>query len=510
MKPLEISLFERPGTGRSSRLSSEEDEDEDGGGGGADSISGRFRQRLVELTGEANLAAEEEARFLRHVEANMAAITTAAEAIAPDNGASGSGTSKGGNIGTRKREVGIGKAGAEGPYEALALAAAREWRFVSTDSRLRRSSSISPGGSANNNPKPARCWYRAETREYFWGDNPPLVGLFLRLGDDWPWKKDKNRPNDARGDDSQSATGSSLGFRISEDGETAPTGVVHPELGLVFEDRASGESWLKAQDLELLLARSEKLRDVGPAGWGQLRAGGGDVPTAVASTVEPAVPSGSSVATAASAMTVPGAASGTEAAAGSGGNNSHAGGNNLARDDRQAAAANAGAGAGPEADHTVAQTDPPAASQARKGAALVHVHSSGGPPPQFTFFHHPDMGEVRWCLSPRSALLATPRTPRREAAEARNEAAAAAAAAAADHGELQPQQGWYEEGTEERNDDVGDGTLALVEAAASGDWEVVEDGDMVFYYNKSLGISTWEPPPGWEESGSQETYGAGG
>ncbi|CAN0188535.1 unnamed protein product [Ectocarpus fasciculatus] len=117
------------------------------------------------------------------------------------------------------------------------------------------------------------------------------------------------------------------------------------------------------------------------------------------------------------------------------------------------------------------------------------------------------MGEARWCLSPRSALLATPRTPRREASHARLASAGA--------------QGWDSENTsgiggsaEQSFAAVDSGASALTTGDSkddSGDgWEVVEDGDMVFYYNERLGISTWEPPPGWTQGGSQAIYGAGG
>lgn len=520
MKPLEISLFERPGTGgRSSRLSEEDDEED--GAGGLDSISGRFRQRLVELTGEATLAAEEEEGFLRHVAANMATITATAESIVASSKAS-----KGGGTGAKRNAaVGAGRPqagdGAErGAYEALALAAAREWRFVSTDSRLRRPSHGT--GSSNAAAKPPRCWYRSETREYYWGDTPPLVGLFLRLGDDWPWKKKENNPastgaggvGHGGGGGSKSAPESGGAIDGDDNGETTPTGVVHPELGLVFADRASGEAWLKTQDPGALLARSEKLCDIGPAGWRQLRTGGGGGVTAAAAAAAEsrataaAPPGSSSAATTVSTMTEHGVSSAAGAAAGSGG------GAFRGRDDNvihggQKTAASAGVGAATSGVGQAAAPTVLAVSEARKDSGpAADVPSPADLPPSFAFFHHAGTGEVRWCLSPRSALLATPLTPRRAASQARNEAAAAAEAAAAGH---QGEQSWGEDGAGEVNGGGGDEALALVDDAASGDWEMVEDGDMVFYFNKRLGVSTWEPPPGWEQGGSQEeSFGAGG
>ncbi|CAN0188471.1 unnamed protein product, partial [Ectocarpus fasciculatus] len=157
VKPLEISLFEessgggatnRPGTANSSKDS---DADEELGG---DTVSSRFRQRLVELTGEATRAAEEEEQFLRHVVANIATISA--------------------SYGLSKSKDGDEGAESAADQTLLALAAAREWRFVSTDSRF---SLPSPGTTKS------KCWYRAKTSEYFWGSNPPLLGLLPCLSE---------------------------------------------------------------------------------------------------------------------------------------------------------------------------------------------------------------------------------------------------------------------------------------------------------------------------------------
>ena len=522
-KPLEMSLFEanggRPGTGNSSKLS--EDDDDDGDGvGGVDSISGRFKRRLAELTEEATLAAEEEEGFLRYVEANMATLTAPDDENGansssdndiqiPDNrgiiksdknsvgsgGGGGSGSGSGGSCsgngvnGGKKpdRDGGDNRSNAR---EALALASAREWRFVSTDSRLQ-----SPPHGSPSNAKKSKCWYRAESSQYFWGNHPPLLGLLPRLtltepppgrhkllpsaavGGGHQHELGRGSPSEA-GDAGTCTTTTATGGKRSSDGGHGAgplAGAVqfHPRFGLVFADRAAGESWLKEQDAGALLARSQKVCDVGPAGWRQFRARGisdGDPAssTALAATAGQGISTSGTV----SAMT----------------------------ENSGSAAAVETAGAG--------------------GASSVGENrtasKNGAPPlPPFTFFHHAETGDVRWCLSPRSALK-TPRTPRREAYHA---TAAAAGAAVEEH----QQQDWGGYGAEEvdgggfdessggAEQTTDDGALALVSSDSGDSWEVVEDGDVVFYYNRKLGVSSWEPPPGWGESTSQaELYGAGG
>eukprot|EP00903_Cladosiphon_okamuranus_P017882 g16455.t1 len=488
-KPLEMILFEtdggRPGSRSSSNFSEDDDDEGDGGGGGLESISGRFRQRLVELTGEATLAAEEEEGFLRYVAANMATLITPEDSSSSsdnmfntnndnnDNNKSGRGTCGGGN----KPD---GDEGDKGNREALALNAAREWRFVSTDSRLQ--SSPSPL------TKKSKCWYRAETSEYFWGSHPPLLGLLPRLNlAGLPSGKQAPQPSSAGSvggyksgfASSLSETGDDTpgGVERGADGEPVPLlpGTVHPRFGLIFPDRASGEAWLRTQDVGALLMRAEKVCDIGPSGWRQLRArgggddGGGDDDPA-SSTALVAAGLGSVASATVSAV--------TENSVGS-------------------APATATA---PTAVTPVGE----APGSASKDVAF---------PPPFTFFHHAETGDVRWCLSPRSALK-TPRTPRREAYHA---AAAAAAGAAEDR----DQQGWDGDGAPGAgggfDDSSGgkrtadDDALALASVDSGDSWEVVEDGDVVFYYNRKLGVSSWEAPPGWAETASQgQFYGAGG
>lgn len=483
-KPLEMSLFEtggdRPGTGNTSKLS----DDDDDGGGGADSISGRFRQRLVELTGEATLAAEEEAAFHRYVAANIAAITETINNVTVNK-----------SNGTVKSDGKIEGSGDKSTREALALAAAREWRFVSTDGRL-----LPPSTGADpstSNTKKTKCWYRAETSEYYWGDHPPLLGLLPRLDLDLrgPGRR-KAAPSS--GDDSggdrglgrcSSEVDGASGATRSGDRDAGLPGTFHPNFGVVFADRASGESWLRAQDVGALLARSEKVCDIGPAGWRQLRAreGRGEDEDEDGDDDEPASrpvldAAGSSASATVSAMTEnSGSASATAAAA--------------------------------EGAAAPADVSP-------NGGEKKTSSTPGASPPPFTFFHHAEAGEVRWCLSPRSALR-VPRTPRREAAYEARQAAAAAAAAAAHHpGEEHQQQGWDGDGAAGAEggfgswgaDQADGGTLALVGRDGSGDsWEMVEDGDVVFYYNKRLGESSWEPPPGWaQDAGQEQSFGAGG
>ncbi|CAN0325015.1 unnamed protein product, partial [Pylaiella littoralis] len=467
IKPLEISLFESRGsatnksvTGNFSRLSGGNDDDNDDGGGVA-SISDRFRQRLVELTGEATLAAEEEEKFLRYVAANIATITAAAyNDVETDNSSSGYRV----------------EADADGTDKALAFAAAREWTFVGTDKRL-----LSSPGAATKH----KCWYHAGTSEYFWGDNPPLLGLLLHCGDGASQKESNARPpigSDGRGgsDHSFGDSGGVVGEVVGGDLLAAgATGTLHPVLGLIFSDRASGEAWLKTQDLGPLLANSVRVCDIGPAGWCQLRA---------------AVPSHCTCAGGRGNCDCPVYAAGCTGPATM----------STVTEDSAAVLA-AGRSRTVDGNPTTLPDD---------GDSSVSLTF-------FTFFHHAETGGVRWCLSPRSALLATPRTSRREASCARQ----LSAAAAYEHVERHQEHGSGWDGPERTENELDQpggvapdgGKVALADDTSgdlSGngrdDWEVVEDGDMVFYYNKRLGVSTWEPPPGWGTSDTQESYGAGG
>ena len=404
-KPLEMSLFEdqekgdaRPGTpSTSARSGLDADTFDDG----VDSIGSRFTRLHSQLTDKATQAAEEEARMLRYVEATQ-----------------------GGGM----------------------LAAASEWTFVSTDSRLSR----------------ARCWYRARTSEYFWGKIPPLGSFFQAAAA-------------ASGKDSDGNAGCSavVGGKV---GGVGPGG-----QAVTFTDRAAGETWLKTRDIPSLLETSEVVCGIGPAGWRQLQA-----------TLLPDNDLASQLTTGSpedhNSNAVPNTAS-----------------NSATGEKMDALGGSDSAGQESSPHHRlggVAPTDvtsvenvanvPNAASVASATSVRVaSVTLASCSVPSFTFFHHAEMGQVRWCLSPRSAL-ATPRTPRREAS--------LLGLAALDN------QGKGEDGDGEEN--LRSSEAALGAAGTSWDnhsgdneWEVVEDGDMIFYYNRLSGTSTWDPPPGWEQSG---------
>lgn len=277
IKPLEISLFE-PHEGELSR------QDESSHRGDGVSVgSSRFSHHLRKLTKEASHAVEQEAQLLRNVAANRG--------------------------------------------EKM-LEEAREWTFVSTDSRLITST---------------KCWYRRSTSEYYWGDDPTLC----------------------------SPTG---GFSFEEakidgdgmtDERTRSERV--PQCGV--PDRAAGEAWLKGQNLTKLLDMSERVCNIGPAGWQQRRSFLPPKETGDCRALNDAEDSTSLL--------------------------------------------TAGKTAELASDETVA------------GSAIDHPHESelvlqepsveAVPidPIFFTFFYHAETGEARWCLSPRTALK-TPRSPRRE------------------------------------------------------------------------------------------------
>ncbi|CAM9101386.1 unnamed protein product [Hapterophycus canaliculatus] len=470
VKPLEISLFEdrssgsganRPGTGDSSKLSFLDDDDDGDDLGGADTISGRFRQRLFDLTKEAALAAEEEESFLRYVAANAATLAgkTGDNSLVVEDGADSD---------ARRRRN--------------ALAAAREWRFVRTDASF----DASPFGTGVKK----KCWYHSMTSEYFWGDHPPLLGLLrLHIGDDLRRLEGKTIAGSGSGRSSggrkSGGDNDGAGNTLAISGDCGrgiePAATVHLEFGLVFADRASGEAWLKAQELDLLLKGSEKVCDIGLAGWCQLRA---------------AVPS-----------TVPVAGGIDEKRAAPPNSTALA---EKATDDFQD-----GQGTGPSVG--VLRVDKAGAATAAAVAdddRVVPRRGSSMPCPFFTFFHRAETGEVRWCLSPRSALIATPRTARREVSQAR---------LISRDQNYEDQQMWTGQSVAGEDHDSAHTTAATDseplaftsndKSAFAGDvdgWELVEDGDMVFYYNQKLGISTWEPPPGWDLGGGQEINGAGG
>lgn len=373
VKPLEMSLFDGSAPNTRPSTGTTEDSMADRFDGPADSIGSRFSQRYKELTRRATEAAEEEARLVRY-----AAATQNADMIT----------------------------------------AAGRWTFVTTDRCL----------------EPTKCWHRASTSEYYWGDIPPLL-----------------RPHGLR----DANTGESLGVGEDAAGEKG----IHTDVrdtGLGFPDRAAGESWLKGQDATLLLVRSEAVRKIGQAGWRQLQA----PPLHVDATPTPAL---EAEAAESSPMSTVSAGSITETKS--------------AADGEISLRENGGHG-------SEEPVSPP-------GHGLgLGIGGGAGCLPSFTFFHHAEKGEIRWCLSPRSAL-ATPRTPRREVS--RDWPGSSHQEQSGGGQSPSEQDGAVTLGADDR--DRGD------DSGSDSAWEVVEDGDVIFYYNRRLGISSWEPPPGWVHDG---------
>lgn len=117
---------------------------------------------------------------------------------------------------------------------------------------------------------------------------------------------------------------------------------------------------------------------------------------------------------------------------------------------------------------------------------------------ELTFFHNPTTYDVRWSLSPRSALE-TPRTPRREAIH-RETISSTAAGTSTDES--------YRDAEDVRADDRLGEPLGGQSGGSGSGWKLVEDGDVAFYFNRTTGISTWEPPPGWNVPAGE--HGGGG
>lgn len=374
----------RPAAGFQSNGDEEDGERFDGG---VDSISSRFSLRHQQLTENATLAAEEEAKLIHHLEATQGA-------------------------------------------DAVNLA--REWRFVSTDRRL----------------VPAKCWYHAASCQYFWGDRPPLLPAQALQG--------RSTSDDVNG--------------VGEDGldgrNNGGAGTFEVGGALDFADRAEGEAWIKTQNGTLLSERSVTVRDIGPFGWKQLQtmppsAGADDnsfhgvLHDSIATGLSPALP--------ADVLSSNGVKEHEEPLA----------------DHGSVSRANG--------SHTCSQGLRSTSEEGSNVAAMPFPLSLSS----FTYFRHPMSGEIRWCLSPRSAL-ATPRTPCREAV--RSDPAA------------YPEYQQYDDSDSLRLINDGDeltqslgvdtsGTLSYsAENASDNEWEVVKDGDLVFYYNRKMGISSWEPP----------------
>lgn len=85
------------------------------------------------------------------------------------------------------------------------------WRRIALDDRL--------------GPNTPPCWYNIATSEYHWGDNPPVQIRKIPL--------DRMRL-------------------------------------YIPAHRVDGEAWLKRQDVDEILRRSQAVRDIGSAGWRQL------------------------------------------------------------------------------------------------------------------------------------------------------------------------------------------------------------------------------------------------
>lgn len=212
-----------------------------------------------------------------------------------------------------------------------------------------------------------------------------------------------------------------------------------------MSDRAEGENWLQRQDISSLLRESETLRDIGPAGWCQLR-------VSIAPESPRDVAEGAILSASASKFTT---------------------------DTEPGTAANSAITLTGKA--STGKLNPENPAQDAPGTPILESGGKSGTTPSaaqpfcLTFFYNRKTETVRWSLSPRSALE-TPRTPRREAYRANHNASLDSNLRVSEV-----------DGAEE----AGSGT----------DWERVEDGDMVFYYNRSMGISSWEPPAAWDVGG---------
>lgn len=422
-KPLEMSLFEdkgkdaRPGTpGASTGSGADADTFDDGVG----SIGSRFAQLYGKLADKATQAAEEEAGMMRYVEA----------------------TTQGGDM----------------------LAAASEWTFVSTDSRLSR----------------AKCWYRARTSEYFWGKTPPLVSSAQA-----PTSAARAKDNDGNAGDSAGVGGKGGGG-------------VDPGQAVSFADRAAGETWLKTQDIPSLLEMSEVVCGIGPVGWRQLRA----TPLPDKDLASELTVSAEDTNSIPASITASNSPAGKKLDAP--GDGDSVGQDGILHQQQQlGASAPTDVASATSVASTASVPSLSVPSMSVPSASVPSVPRVSSSVPSFTFFHHAEMGQVRWCLSPRSAL-ATPRTPRREVSLSR----------------LATHNNDEEEGDGDNEENLRNSEAALGAGGTSwedhsgvtggtsrdnhseeNEWEVVEDGDMIFYYNRVSGTSTWDPPPGWEQSG---------
>ena len=250
------------------------------------------------------------------------------------------------------------------------ISAAQEWTFVSID---------------RSQLPPAKCWYRRSTSEYFWGDDPTLH----------PTARNPSSVRRNAAVESGGRTGAGGGPAVAERGGSGGSlsGGGDPARG--FLDRASGEVWLKSQDLDALLGRSETVRDIGPFGWRQVRS---FLPCDHDDEEIHSHHRGQTAACAKGGSAV--LSSRTTAAATAGGGVSTPGGVNASgnqRDPRQGGL------------EVVVQGRPIEAAVV-VGSEATTSGATTTPLFTLTFFHNAELGEARWCLSPRTALK-TPRTP---------------------------------------------------------------------------------------------------
>lgn len=133
------------------------------------------------------------------------------------------------------RSLRLSAADADGASRLSAGEQGGSWKQVTTG-----------GGEEHTSPS---CWFNTSTSEYYWGNDPPGSSAVSISGDE-PYSSFRSRPNDETQAKNNDA-GDSSTFSV--------------------RDRASGEAWLKRQDITALLSRSEVVQTIGPAGWQQMR-----------------------------------------------------------------------------------------------------------------------------------------------------------------------------------------------------------------------------------------------
>lgn len=257
-----------------------------------------------------------------------------------------------------------------------------------------------------------------------------------------------------------------------------------------FADRAEGEAWLQQQDALDLLHKAEAIREIGLTGWRQLRATvapeSNDVHLATSgaasfkSFVPPAANTTAGLVGAAATIStnVPRVMAGRVAGDAENGTRSdRRRPNGKNHDTLQEVAGHKTSGKEESTGEVPIPNLVTARSPSRAPAPTSFT---------FTFFHMFGTDEIRWSLSPRSALK-TPPTPRREAYRAKITANIVA---------NNPSDSF---GTGAVTGIVSGDSVLSGKASRGTGWELVEDGNVVFYYNRNIGISSWEPPVGWED-----------